>query len=97
VRDVTQYNAAYVRPKPPVTSKSSTPPNQLLAAWPEIPQLDHVSRTGATKLVTLSMGGNNIGFPSILADCIYIAKIGKGGGYGCAKRDDAALQNRCQR
>ena len=43
------------------------------------------------------MGGNNIGFPSILADCIYIAKIGKGGGYGCAKRDDAALQNRCQR
>jgi hypothetical protein len=35
------------------------------------------------------MGGNNVGFPSVLADCIAIAGAG---GYGCAKRDDGPLQ-----
>jgi hypothetical protein len=55
----------------------------------EIPQLDHVSRTGKTKLVTIGIGGNDVGFPSVLADCIV--GVHAPGSPGCATRDQAMV------
>jgi len=55
----------------------------------ETPQIDHVAVQGPTNLVTLTVGGNNLGFPSILADCIEGDRlhIKAKGGPGCADRD----------
>jgi hypothetical protein len=52
----------------------------------ESPQLGHLSTQ--TQLVTLSIGGNNAGFPSLMTDCVY-SKEGYGKA-GCKGRDSAA-------
>ncbi|MDQ6949268.1 MAG: SGNH/GDSL hydrolase family protein [Actinomycetota bacterium] len=54
-------------------------------------QLDHLNTVGPgastpPKLVTLSLGGNNIGFPDVLADCI-VGPPGTPGKPDCAGRD----------
>lgn len=36
----------------------------------EVPQIDNLSAT-RTKLVTLTVGGNDVGFPDIITSCIY--------------------------
>jgi hypothetical protein len=66
------------------------------SAFDEVPQLDHVSRLGATvpltsatNLVTLTVGGNNVGFPSVLGDCIKGPSTA--GNFGCQARDQAAV------
>ncbi len=43
-----------------------------------------------TNLMTLSIGGNDIGFSHVLDDCI--GGVGAKGGTGCAGRDEAAAQ-----
>lgn len=59
----------------------------------ETPQLDHVSVQGSTSLVTLTIGGNNLGFPNILTDCIEADRTHffAHGGPGCADRDQPLL------
>jgi Tol biopolymer transport system component len=90
IEDIHQFSQAFVGPKPPAVSNATTPPNHTPAGYPEIPMLDHVSRIGATRLVTLTIGGNNLGFPSVLTDCIRaVTHISA---YGCKKRDDAGVQ-----
>jgi lysophospholipase L1-like esterase len=90
IPDITQYSDAHVIPAPPTAYPKPTPPNDLPAGWPEIPQLDHVSRLGTTKLVTITISGNDIGFPSILRSCIF-AFLNRTGGFGCAQRDQKLL------
>ena len=62
----------------------------------EQPQLNHLSQQ--TQLVTLSIGGNDVGFSHILTDCIYGTdvvidghNIGYPGSAGCQNRDQAAV------
>ena len=40
----------------------------------EVPQLDNLSRD-KTKLVTLTVGGNDVGFGGVLTGCIYTANV----------------------
>ncbi|MDQ6944926.1 MAG: SGNH/GDSL hydrolase family protein [Actinomycetota bacterium] len=55
----------------------------------EVPQIDRVSTQGTTQLVTLTVGGNNLGFPNILNDCVEIDRshLLAPGRPGCADRD----------
>lgn len=43
-----------------------------------------------THLITLSIGGNDVGFSHVLDDCI--GGVGAKGGTGCAERDETAAQ-----
>ena len=54
----------------------------------EIPQLDHLGPT--TDLVTMTIGGNDVGFAPVLADCI--AGPFAPGTPGCAQRDGPTVQ-----
>jgi hypothetical protein len=92
IENITQFSDMFAKPAPPATSPKTTPPNELPAGYPEIPQLDHVSRTGATKLVTFTLGGNNVGFPSLITDCVSGFTGHLAGGYGCKKRDAADVR-----
>jgi hypothetical protein len=56
----------------------------------EVPQLDHVSRQGATRLVTFSIGGNDVGFGDVLASCVV--GLLNSARPGCAQREDAAVK-----
>jgi lysophospholipase L1-like esterase len=51
-------------------------------------QIDEVGPN--THLITLSIGGNDIGFSHVLDDCI--GGVGAKGGTGCAQRDETATQ-----
>lgn len=55
----------------------------------EMPQLNHLGgqnqATNTTQLVTLSVGGNNVGFPNVVNDCI--GGLGASGKGGCRNRD----------
>lgn len=61
--------------------------------YTEIAQDLHLSP--AAKLVTISIGGNDIGFRPVLTDCLSLAPIAKffvhTGGSGCASRDASAM------
>ncbi len=54
----------------------------------EVPQRDHIS-SKVTTLASLSVGGNDVGFPNVLASCIQ--GPGAPGRYGCASRIAKAL------
>jgi hypothetical protein len=54
----------------------------------EVPQLDHVSPS-VTKLATLSVGGNNVGFPDVITDCVY--GLFAPGSQGCSGRDQKTI------
>ena len=56
----------------------------------EIPQLDHVSSAGRTRLVALTVGGNDAGFYPVLTSCVTGPFAP--GRPGCAGRDGAATQ-----
>ena len=56
----------------------------------EIPQLDHVSSAGRTRLVTLTVGGNDAGFYPVLTSCVTGPFAP--GRPGCAERDGAATE-----
>ena len=55
-------------------------------------QIDEVGP--GTRLITLSIGGNDVGFSHVLDDCI--GGVGAKGGTGCAGRDEAAAQTTLQ-
>lgn len=59
----------------------------------EGPQLGHLSEQ--TQLVTVTIGGNDVGFAPLLTDCTY-AKAFFPGKAGCQKRDQAALAQQIQ-
>jgi hypothetical protein len=60
----------------------------------EIAQLFHLS--SSTQLVTISIGGNDVGFEDVLNDCLLVTPFGSPfthtGGYGCAARNTARMQ-----
>jgi hypothetical protein len=49
------------------------------------PQLNQL--TSATRLVTLSIGGDDVGFPQVMASCVDAGFLYHGG-FGCAQRDE---------
>jgi hypothetical protein len=53
------------------------------------PQISHVSPH--TKLVTITIGGNDVGFRSVLESCVD-GLYSSGGGKGCATRDEPGEQ-----
>ncbi|HLB20637.1 MAG TPA: GDSL-type esterase/lipase family protein [Solirubrobacteraceae bacterium] len=53
------------------------------------PQLGHVGPR--TRLVTLSIGGNDVGFKSVLQSCVD-GLYSAGGAKGCAERDNGAAE-----
>jgi hypothetical protein len=53
----------------------------------EVPQRDHIS-SKATTLASLSVGGNDVGFPGVMVSCVHPLL---GGFEGCAGRDAKSL------
>lgn len=68
---------------PNVTNGNDDP---VAAGNRERAQLDHLNTTTPPELVTLSLGGNNVGFPDVLTDCI-VGPPGTPGKKDCAARD----------
>jgi lysophospholipase L1-like esterase len=56
----------------------------------ELAQLGHLSEQ--TQLVTLSVGGNDVGFVPLMTDCVYSGLPDPYGSPGCEARDSALLQ-----
>jgi hypothetical protein len=56
----------------------------------EGPQLGHLSQQ--TQLVTLSVGGNDVGFVPLITDCVYSGAPYSYGSAGCQARDSTLAQ-----
>ncbi|WP_369182938.1 SGNH/GDSL hydrolase family protein [Streptomyces sp. Y1] len=77
------------RPLPP----DGTDPN---APYPPVPpQIDAVSPDA--DVITVGVGGNDLGFAQILKDCIELGAAGHGQGTPCKDKYDASLPDRLQR
>lgn len=77
------------RPLPPL----GTDPNGPYPAVP--PQIDAVDP--ATDLVTVGIGGNDLGFAEILKSCIELGAVQLGRGTPCKDKFDASLPDRLDR
>ncbi|MEU1283777.1 SGNH/GDSL hydrolase family protein [Kitasatospora sp. NPDC005856] len=77
------------RPLPPL----GTDPNGPYPAVP--PQIDAVDP--ATDLVTVGIGGNDLGFAEILKSCIELGAVRLGQGTPCKDEFDASLPDRLNR
>ncbi|MFG2908185.1 SGNH/GDSL hydrolase family protein [Kitasatospora sp. NPDC048286] len=77
------------RPLPPL----GTDPNGPYPAVP--PQIDAVD--AATDLVTVGVGGNDLGFAEILKSCIELGAVRLGQGTPCKDKFDASLPDRFDR
>ncbi|MFE6056181.1 SGNH/GDSL hydrolase family protein [Kitasatospora sp. NPDC056446] len=77
------------RPLPPLGSDPDAP-------YPPVPvQLDAVGP--ATDLVTIGIGGNDLGFADILKNCIELGAATLGQGTPCKDKYDASLPDRLDR
>ncbi|MFI2609916.1 SGNH/GDSL hydrolase family protein [Kitasatospora sp. NPDC018619] len=85
----TSSQAPLGRPLPPL----GTDPNGPYPAVP--PQIDAVDP--ATGLVTLGIGGNDLGFAEILKSCIELGALQLGQGTPCKDKFDATLPDRFAR
>jgi lysophospholipase L1-like esterase len=56
----------------------------------EQPQLNHLSKQ--TQLVTLSVGGNDVGFVPLITDCLHSGDPHPYGSSGCKARDASAVK-----
>lgn len=77
------------RPLPPL----GTDPNGPYPAVP--PQIDAVDP--ATDLVTVGIGGNDLGFAEILKSCIELGAVQLGQGTPCKDKFDASMPDRLNR
>ncbi|MGW7442691.1 SGNH/GDSL hydrolase family protein [Kitasatospora sp. NPDC054795] len=77
------------RPLPPL----GTDPNGPYPSVP--PQIDAVDP--ATDLVTVGIGGNDLGFAEILKSCIELGAVQLGRGTPCKNKFDASLPDRLNR
>lgn len=75
-----------------VACSGATTGGVVLGSRAERSQLAALSRK--TKTVTLTVGGNDVGFAAVLGDCVYspLALAAVPGRPGCADRDDLAVR-----